>query len=83
MVEYRPARIMMVEDNEVDSLRTRTALTKARFLNEIAEFEQAESALDNLRDTDVTLPDLILLDLNLPGMSGLEFLAAVKADDDL
>lgn len=77
----RAARILMVEDNEVDSMRARKALETARFLNEITEFEYAEAALEYLQDPDVPLPDLVLLDLNLPGMSGQEFLALVKADD--
>ncbi len=79
MTEYRPARIMMIEDNEVDLLRARQALQAARFLNDITDFEYAESALEYLNDESKDLPDLILLDLNLPGMSGREFLAIMKA----
>lgn len=83
MNHRRPARIMMIEDNEVDSMRAREAFQGARFLNDIVEFEYAEAALEHLNDPNTQHPDLILLDLNLPGMSGQEFAAALKAEAEL
>lgn len=47
------------------------------------EFENATSALEALRGSLVKKPDLIFLDLSMPGISGFEFLREIKSDDDL
>ena len=76
--------ILLVDDNEGDILLTREALEEARIINKISIAHDGMEAIDFLRRTppfgDSDIPDLILLDINLPGMSGLEALAALRAD---
>ena len=83
----KPARILMVEDNEGDVLLTRLALKDSKILVELDVVEDGVEAIDYLRHrgkhAGAPRPDLILLDLNLPRMDGREVLAEVKSDPDL
>lgn len=71
-------RILLVEDNLADARLAREVLGAAGV--EITVARDGVGALDLLRSPGVAPPDLVLLDLNLPRVSGLEVLAAVKAD---
>ncbi len=77
---------MMIEDNPADQIVTKRALKRARVLNEVQIFDTAEAALTSLQNTSGAtpdlIPDLILLDLSLPGMSGQQFLSRLKEDPD-
>jgi len=75
--------IMLVEDNPADARLTQEALRETKVVNEVTVCVTAEDALAYLRTAGVKIPDLILLDLNLPGMDGREFLEEVKKDRDL
>ena len=80
--------ILLVEDNQDDELLTLRALKKNVIPNEVVVARDGVEALDYLfgtgayagRDISV-LPQLVLLDLNLPRISGLEVLARIRADD--
>jgi len=76
--------ILLVEDNEGDIVLAREALEEARIKNRITVITDGEKALEYLfcNDTD-RKPDLILLDMNLPKVNGLEVLAKIKADETL
>ena len=78
----KPVRILLVEDNEGDILLTCEALKEAKISNEISVARDGEEALAALTGT-TSLPDLILLDINLPKMNGLELLVNIRADDYL
>ena len=80
MHRNRPAEILLVEDNRGDVLLTRKALQSAQIENRLSVAESGEAALERLRDEAQALPDLILLDLNLPRMSGRDVLGQIKAD---
>jgi two-component system, response regulator len=79
--------ILLVEDNPSDVGLTRRALAKARIANELVVAEDGEGALEYLwgagahegRDC-ANLPAVILLDLKLPGISGLEVLQQIRGD---
>lgn len=75
-------KIMLVEDNEGDIILTREALADGKLKNKITVAMDGQEALDMLRSAD-SLPDIILLDINLPKMSGLEVLAIIKKDERL
>lgn len=77
----RPVDILLVEDNPDDVELTREALEEGRLANELHVARTAEQALEWLHDRDEPRPNLILLDINLPGMSGLEFLQTIKQDE--
>lgn len=75
-------KILLVEDNEGDIILTKEALKEGRIKNQVWVAMDGQEALD-LLNTAASLPDLILLDINLPKMSGLEVLGAIKKDDRL
>jgi chemotaxis family two-component system response regulator Rcp1 len=76
--------ILLVEDNEGDIVLAREALKEARIGNRITVITDGEKALEYLfRNDNNRKPDLILLDMNLPKVNGLEVLAKIKADEAL
>ncbi len=83
-MEPRDTRILLVEDNPDDVELTLKAFEKHNLANEIVVARDGEEALDILfqRDEERTglRPDLILLDLKLPKVDGLEVLRQVKND---
>lgn len=74
--------ILLVEDDHVDVLTTRRALKEIHVTNPLVVCENGEEALAWLRETG-ELPCIILLDLNMPIMNGIEFLHGVKGDERL
>jgi two-component system, response regulator len=71
--------ILLVEDNPDDVQLTRHALQKNNISNELVVAGDGVEALEILRRSAET-PALILLDLKLPKMNGLEVLQAIRAD---
>jgi two-component system response regulator len=78
-----PGKILLVEDNEDDQLLCVKAFKKNNMLNEIVIANDGEEAVQILSDKTLTPPALILLDLKLPKLSGIEVLQKIRADDRL
>ncbi len=83
----KPIRILLVEDNEGDIILTQEALEDSKFINTVDVARNGREALDHLMKNegyeDAILPDLILLDINLPIMSGHEVLSEIKNNEEL
>lgn len=83
----RSSHILLVEDSPTDIMIVREVLEQTGLRNTVHVVENGSEALRFLRRQDkhttVPRPDLILLDLNLPGMNGREVLAEIKADASL
>lgn len=71
--------VWLIDDDGPTNLLNKILLSEIRFAKEIKDFIYAEDALKELASEDVVFPDLILLDINMPRMSGWEFLEAVEA----
>jgi len=82
----RPIEILLVEDNVDEAEWTMEALSDGRVRNRVHWVEDGEDAMAFLRcegrHADAPRPDLILLDLNMPRMNGLEVLLEVKQHPD-
>ncbi|MET8867252.1 response regulator [Nonomuraea sp. NPDC004580] len=84
---WRPIEVLLVEDDQGDILLTKEAFDLNKVRNRLNVVNDGEQAMAFLRRegeyVDAPRPDLILLDLNLPRMSGKEVLGEVKADEVL
>ena len=85
--DSRPIQILLVEDNPADARLTQEAIEDTDFRHQLHLAEDGEEAMEFLYQegefADAPRPDLILLDLNLPGMDGREVLAEIKSDENL
>ncbi len=86
-IETRPVDILLVEDNPGDVRLTKEALKDAKVLNEIYVARDGVEAMQFMHRegsfANVPVPDLVLLDLNLPRKDGREVLAEIKKDPKL
>lgn len=74
-------QILLVEDDSVDAMTVKRALKDIKVTNQLNIVGNGEEALDFLRDEKKETPGIILLDLNMPKMNGIEFLKVAKQDD--
>jgi CheY-like chemotaxis protein len=80
----RVLNILLVEDDEVDVMNVRRAFERNKVSNPLFVAGNGLEALDVLRNGTVPRERrLILLDLNMPKMNGIEFLQALRSDPDL
>ena len=71
--------IVLVDDEDDHHFITRVTLKKAGFTGRLAAFHTAEDALAHLR-SGAALPDLILVDINMPGTTGFDLLRILEAE---
>ncbi len=88
MRELEPISILLVEDDPADQKLIRASLKEQRLANDLHIVSSGEEGIDFLRGRGdysgrAAQPDLILLDLNMPGMGGKEFLRRIKDDEGL
>ncbi|MEQ9400565.1 MAG: response regulator [Longimicrobiales bacterium] len=84
MAEGRRLHILLVEDDSVDVMTVMRAFKEVQFGNPIHHAEDGVVALERLRAGEIDLDKLlILLDLNMPRMNGMEFLRELRADPAL
>jgi len=74
--------ILFIEDDTIETMKLYRTVSKLKFKHKITEAKNGEEALAILNSKE-TLPDIILLDLNMPRMSGIEFLRILKNHDTL
>lgn len=80
----RALNLVLVDDDEIDVMNVRRALDKARVTNPVFVAHNGLEALELLRSDKVPRERrLVLLDLNMPRMNGIEFLRALRDDPDL
>lgn len=83
----KPIEILLVEDNEGDILLTTEALSESSLASKITVVKDGWEAIKFLDKTEdyisATTPDLVLLDINLPKVNGLEVLKKIKSSTHL
>lgn len=75
-------KVLLIEDNMIEIMKMNRTVSLLKAKHEITEAKNAEEALAILK-TKENLPDIILLDLNMPKINGIEFLSILKNDPEL
>ena len=75
-------QILLIEDDTIEIMKFNRVLSSLEAKHSITEVNNGEDALELLQNSK-KLPDIILLDLNMPKMNGIEFLTALKANEIL
>src|SRR5688572_25802152 len=72
--------ILLIEDDELDVISVKRTLAKLAFPHELFIASNGKEAVDFLdAKSDAELPDVLLLDLNMPKMNGIEFLQNIRS----
>jgi CheY-like chemotaxis protein len=79
----KTVNILVIDDDDIDATALRRALTKLKLLNPLYRAKDGLEGLELLRSGAIAMPYIILLDINMPRMNGLEFLEALRADPEL
>jgi CheY-like chemotaxis protein len=86
-MNVQPVTILIVDDDKVDVMAVKRSFRDLKIANPVVEAHNGQEALDLLRGENgrekVPSPCLVMLDLNMPLMGGIEFLAELRRDPDL
>lgn len=80
---FRTVSLLIVDDDDIDATALRRALHKLKLLNPLYRAKDGLEALEILRNGEIPNPYIILLDINMPRMNGIEFLEVLRADPAL
>lgn len=80
---FRTVSVLIIDDDDIDATALRRALHKLKLLNPLYRAKDGMEALEILRNGEIPSPYIILLDINMPRMNGLEFLEAIRGDPEL
>lgn len=77
---YREVSILIVDDDEIDVESFRRTFKKLKIANPVHRARDGVEAFEMLRSNNIPGPYIILLDINMPRMNGLEFLHQLRDD---
>lgn len=83
---HKNVSILLVEDNDIDAMGVKRAFAREKIDNPLHRAEDGVAALELLRSSDsrqIRQPRIMLVDINMPRMNGLEFIAALRQDETL
>jgi len=81
--DCKPVSILLVDDDDVDAMGVERALNKMRLANPFFRARDGIEGLEMLRAKAVDQPYMVLLDLNMPRMNGIEMLKELRRDVNL
>lgn len=76
-------QIFLIDDSLADAELMRLVAMQSKLTNTFVHFDNGGDALAHMRNPENALPDLVLLDLNMPGMSGHDVLREIRSDNRL
>lgn len=74
---------LLIEDDLIETMKFKRVLDSMEIKHRVSHAANGEEALSRLKNAQEELPNVILLDLNMPKMNGIEFLKLLKSDDVL
>lgn len=78
--------ILLVEDDELDTMHIKRAFEKLKIIYKLNVAKNGEEAIELLRNDKTNssqrLPDVILIDINMPRMNGFEFLSVIRSSQE-
>lgn len=77
---FRAVNLLVIDDDDIDATALKRALQKLKVLNPVYRARDGLEGLELLRTNQIAKPFIILLDINMPRMNGLEFLEELRAD---
>ncbi|AXT20367.1 response regulator [Flavobacteriaceae bacterium AU392] len=75
-------KVLLIEDDTIEVMKLKRTISKLQLDHTLIEANNGDDALKILKQKD-SLPNIILLDLNMPKISGIEFLSILKDDEKL
>lgn len=75
--------LLVIEDDDIDFMTIRRSFDKMRIANPLVRAIDGVEGLDMLKSGEIPSPLIVLLDLQMPRMNGLEFLGALREDDTI
>lgn len=81
--QFKAVSLLVVDDDDIDATALKRALYKLKLLNPLYRAKDGVEALELLRSGAIPAPYIILLDINMPRMNGIEFLEVLRADPEL
>jgi CheY-like chemotaxis protein len=75
-------KILLIEDDTIEVIKFNRVLKTLELNHTVVEAENGEDALKMLKEKE-TIPDIVILDLNMPKLNGIEFLRILKNDNKL
>ena len=82
IMQNKNLKILLIEDDMIEVMKMNRTISKLKLDHKIMEANNGEEALEILQHKNM-IPDIILLDLNMPKINGLEFLSILKKDEVL
>lgn len=79
----KKGHILVVEDDLIDQITIQKAMRELNINNRLIMVENGEEALQYLLEADTILPELIIVDINMPQMNGIELVRSLKANPEL
>ncbi len=79
----KPVSILLAEDDDVDAEGVERAFRKRKILNQIYRAHDGVEALTMMREGSIPSPYIVLVDLRMPRLDGIEFLNAIREDANL
>lgn len=85
MQSYKEVNILLVEDDDIDAMAIERAFKKSKIANPLLRVRDGIEALEllNAKDPEISRPYIILLDINMPRMNGIEFLKEIRSNYEL
>lgn len=83
IMTHKLVNILLVEDDEVDVMNVKRAFSKNNIKNPLFVAGNGVEALEMLDDKIIPLPKIIILDINMPKMNGIEFLKILRENERL